>query len=149
LPSDLSGNENGHVKQFSKQQTTGNRQQMNIYEEWLKAKAVLKQAQKTELSLRNKICRELLADKMQGTAKHNDRNVTFVAKAVLNYSLDEQALIAKESQLTDEERACIRTKYAVNVSAYKQLAGKPTLGRLVTIKPGQAQLTAKVEDVIL
>lgn len=122
---------------------------MNVYEEWLAVSADLKRVKALELKLRNKICSEMLEEKLEGAVTELKIKGKFkvTATAKLNRSVDRSMLDALWDDLTEDEKECIDWKPSLKLGEYKkvEMSGGKLLDA-VTVKPGQATLKI-IEEV--
>lgn len=114
---------------------------MKIYEEWLAVQAELRTLKATELKLRDKICKQILADKLEGAVTIKKPHYKVTATARVNRTIDRDMLEALWTDLTPAEQESIDYKPNLVLANYKKV--EQTGGKLleaVTVKPGQASL---------
>ena len=120
---------------------------MSIYQQWLDATNELKSAKDKELELRNLICEEILAQKLEGATTVHVPGFKVTATAKLNRSVDREVLEAIWDGLPDEEKECIDYKPSLKLTAYKKIEiGGGKLLEAVTVKPAQATLKIVPEE---
>lgn len=118
---------------------------MTMYTEWLTAKHNLDVAKATELKLRNKICKRVLEEKMEGSTTVRRDNLKITATARLVRTLDREMLDVLWGDLSQEEQDCIDYQPKLLLAPFRRI--EETGGKLmeaVTTKPGQASL--KIES---
>ncbi len=120
---------------------------MKTYDEWLAIQAELRALKARELKLRDRICKAVLADKLEGAVTITKPGYKVTATARVNRTIDRDMLDALWSDLTDAEQESIDFKPNLVLANYKKI--EQTGGKLleaVTVKPGQASLKIELVD---
>ncbi len=110
---------------------------------WQKAKVASDKAKEKENKLREKICTEILGDKLNGVKHFKDFGLDAAATAKLNVKLDVDILKSIFKELSPEEKSCIKYKPELVNKNYKELPEDSIFHSAVSSKPGTAALTVK------
>lgn len=121
---------------------------MSEYRAWLESVQALKHAKKVELDLRNFICVELLADKLEGSKTVHVPGYTVTPTAKLTRTIDRAILETIWDGLSDAEKECIAYKPSLVLANYKKIEAEGgTLLDAITVKPAQSSLKIVPQDV--
>lgn len=91
-------------------------------EKWIDASATLKAVKEEEMELRKEICNELQENEGGiGTKNYLVQGFKLKATFALSYKIDEDKLKELMEQLSDEEKACIKWKPSIDVTAFKKV----------------------------
>lgn len=110
---------------------------------WLIAKEELATLKARELDLRNQICEHILDGKIKGTSNKVIGVYSLSAAAKLNNKVEKEELQAMWSDLSPEEKECVKFKPEVVAKNYGKIAADSNLHRVITSKPGTPTLTLK------
>jgi hypothetical protein len=103
----------------------------------------LDKAKEIELKMRNKICSEILVNKIKGTKTENIGKYKVSATAKLNTKIDKAELAKLWENLTTIEKAAITFKPELIAKNYNRLDKKCLIHKAVIAKPGTPALAAK------
>lgn len=124
---------------------------MNIYQQWLDAKAAERAAQERRRELEDQLISELkLPEIYEGTKSFKADSFKVKVTYRMNRSIDGEALqeIAAEYGLTDHLGALFRWKPEINAKAWKDAGDeitKPLLGAITT-KPGRPSFNIETTE---
>lgn len=116
------------------------------YKKWLGLQQQLAKIKAEELMLRKEICADLF-DGEQGEFKVNKetRNLIVVATSKVTRSLDNEALSTMMSDLSDEEKDCVKFKPSLDTRKWRKLPEDCLLNQAVIEKPATPTLTVEVK----
>ena len=112
----------------------------------------LRKAKSNELIGRKKVINHFrYGDNVEGVQHKsiNDLDMDIAITLKLNRKLDADALDVVWSDLTQEQRDCIKYKPSLDVTAYKKLLDEGDVGELINLieeKPGLATVALKYEE---
>lgn len=114
--------------------------------EYFAVKQEMARLSKLEREMRAKICEEYLMGVLEGSRTVNAGRFKVTVSAVLNRSVDAEALDTIWEDLNWDEQQLIEFKPKLKIKEYKQAEAVGTkLMDVVTVKPGMSQL--KVEEL--
>lgn len=113
---------------------------------WSRIKSQLADLSIIERELRKEIADKILGDKIEGSATTTLGNYKLSATAVLNYTVDREALELIEDELSSLELNAIDWKPLARPAAFRKLPPESKLHRVVSVKPGMSQL--KIVEVL-
>lgn len=91
-------------------------------ENWIDAQTTLKAVKEEEMELRKEICNELQENEGGiGTKNYLVHGFKLKATFALTYKIDEEKLTELMDQLSDAEKACIKWKPSLDVTAFKKI----------------------------
>lgn len=111
--------------------------------EWLILSGRLANIKEDEMELRKEIAEHILAGKVKGTKSSSFGPYTMNATAKLNTKIDKELLQTMWSDLSEEEKKCIKFDPKLVDKEYKNLDAKSNLHRAIESKPGAPTLKLK------
>lgn len=111
-----------------------------VIENWVAAKNELAALQKVERELRAQIAETVLEGKLEGSKTSIIGDWKLSATAVINYTVDSDALELRKAELSAADWAAMTFKPTVVASKLKKLSNDSVLHKIVSAKPGMAQL---------
>jgi len=109
---------------------------------WAKISADLKKIKAEEAALRKKLCSELFNNRT-GEFKEvwEDDDIVVKGESKVTRNIDKVALLSMSSELTDEERECIKYTPELVLRPYRKLPEDSKLHEIITEKPAMPTLS--------
>jgi len=124
---------------------------MNLYHDWLQAKAAEREATERRRAIEDEMVRDFcLPESLDGTRTHKDGGYKIKVVGRINRSVDSELLqeIATEHGLTDHLPELFRWKPEINAKAWE--AADPAITQpllaAITSKPGRPSFSITRED---
>lgn len=118
---------------------------MDLYHDYIEAKAKLGFWKKKELEIRNEILEEMASAKDEGSVSKTVDGLKITASYKMNRSIDKAVLSNIWDSLNQEESECIEYKPTLVLKEFRKLeeVGKSILLDAVVLKPAQGSITIK------
>jgi len=117
-----------------------------LYSDWLQEKKNLSESKKKELELRSQIIDSLITNETKGVFKFTEGGVKLTVGLGTRMNIDISVLDTLMSELSDQEKECV--KYLPNLVAkeMKKLKGDELLFEAIIEKPSLPTLKIEIDD---